>query len=109
MCRGTRAFPKKKVHRAKFHRRVHQCTRRHCEKDKDWQKMEEAGHKRLKNTKELFKTNNTKEKRKFNKCGGIGHLVNNGLKKAKINENVETEDHKDKEEEYDSGGENEEP
>ncbi|MBW0548495.1 hypothetical protein O181_088210 [Austropuccinia psidii MF-1] len=45
--------------------------------------------------RELFKTNvpNTNEHRKCHKCGGIGHLVNNCLKKAKINQIVETEDH----------------
>ncbi|MBW0543442.1 hypothetical protein O181_083157 [Austropuccinia psidii MF-1] len=54
--------------------------------------------------RELFKPNtpNTNEKRKFHKCGGIGHLVNNFLKKEKINEIVETKDHNDKENESDS-------
>ncbi|MBW0529149.1 hypothetical protein O181_068864 [Austropuccinia psidii MF-1] len=49
--------------------------------------------------REPFKPNkpNTSEKRKFHKCGGIGHLANNCLKKAKINEIVKTEDHNDKE------------
>ncbi|MBW0550062.1 hypothetical protein O181_089777 [Austropuccinia psidii MF-1] len=37
------------------------------------------------------------EQRKCQKCGGIGHLANNVLKKAKINEIVETKDHNDKE------------
>ncbi|MBW0515957.1 hypothetical protein O181_055672 [Austropuccinia psidii MF-1] len=37
-------------------------------------------------------TSNTNEQRKYHKCGGIGHLANNCLKKAKINEIVETED-----------------
>ncbi|MBW0517617.1 hypothetical protein O181_057332 [Austropuccinia psidii MF-1] len=41
-------------------------------------------------------------KRKLHKCGGIGHLANNCLKKAKINEVVETDDHNDKGEESDS-------
>ncbi|MBW0546961.1 hypothetical protein O181_086676 [Austropuccinia psidii MF-1] len=44
-------------------------------------------------------TSNNNEKRKCYKCGGIGHLANNFLKKAKINEIVETEDQKDKKEE----------
>ncbi|MBW0525587.1 hypothetical protein O181_065302 [Austropuccinia psidii MF-1] len=56
------------------------------------------------NSKEAFKTNtsNNNEQRKCHKCGGIGHLANNFLKKAKNNEIVETETHNDKEEEYDS-------
>ncbi|MBW0530129.1 hypothetical protein O181_069844 [Austropuccinia psidii MF-1] len=41
------------------------------------------------------------QQRKCHKCGGIGHLANNCLKKTKINEIVETEHHNDKEEEYD--------
>ncbi|MBW0480892.1 hypothetical protein O181_020607 [Austropuccinia psidii MF-1] len=47
-----------------------------------------------------FKPNkpNTNEQRKCHKCGGIGHLANNFLKKAKVDEIVETEDHNDKEE-----------
>ncbi|MBW0516077.1 hypothetical protein O181_055792 [Austropuccinia psidii MF-1] len=51
--------------------------------------------------REPFKANTPKsnEERKFQKCGGIGHLANNCLKKAKINEIVETDDHNDKEEE----------
>ncbi|MBW0569547.1 hypothetical protein O181_109262 [Austropuccinia psidii MF-1] len=48
-------------------------------------------------------TSNNNEQIKCQKCGGIGHLANNCLKKAKINEIVETEDHNDEEEEYDSG------
>ncbi|MBW0539556.1 hypothetical protein O181_079271 [Austropuccinia psidii MF-1] len=53
---------------------------------------------------EPFKPNksNTNEQRKFNKCGDIGHLANNCLKKSKINEIVETEDHNNKEDESDS-------
>ncbi|MBW0564587.1 hypothetical protein O181_104302 [Austropuccinia psidii MF-1] len=43
-------------------------------------------------------TSNSNEQRKCHKCGGIGHLANNCLKKAKISEIVETEDHRDKEE-----------
>ncbi|MBW0591211.1 hypothetical protein O181_130926 [Austropuccinia psidii MF-1] len=51
--------------------------------------------------RETFKPNTSKsnEQRKCHKCGGNGHLSNNFLKKAKINEIVETEDHNDKEEE----------
>ncbi|MBW0534198.1 hypothetical protein O181_073913 [Austropuccinia psidii MF-1] len=54
--------------------------------------------------KEAFKpnTSNSNEQRKFHKCGGIGPLANNCLKKAKIIEIVETEDHNEKEEESDS-------
>ncbi|MBW0479689.1 hypothetical protein O181_019404 [Austropuccinia psidii MF-1] len=54
--------------------------------------------------RENFRPNitNTHEKRKCNKCGGIGHLANNCLKMEKGNEIVETEDHNDKEEESDS-------
>ncbi|MBW0513923.1 hypothetical protein O181_053638 [Austropuccinia psidii MF-1] len=47
-------------------------------------------------------TSNGNEKQKCQKCGGIGHLSNNCLKKAKINKIVETEDHNDKAEESDS-------
>ncbi|MBW0518413.1 hypothetical protein O181_058128 [Austropuccinia psidii MF-1] len=55
-------------------------------------------------SKEAFKpnTSNNNEQRKCHKCGGIGHLANNCLKKAKINGIVETEDHSEKEEESDS-------
>ncbi|MBW0533744.1 hypothetical protein O181_073459 [Austropuccinia psidii MF-1] len=54
--------------------------------------------------REAFKpnTSNSNEQRKFHKCGGIGHLANNCLKKAKISEIVETEDHNYKEEGSDS-------
>ncbi|MBW0506361.1 hypothetical protein O181_046076 [Austropuccinia psidii MF-1] len=45
---------------------------------------------------------NTNEQTKFYKCGGTGHLANNCLKKAKINEILESEDQNDKEKEYDS-------
>ncbi|MBW0589257.1 hypothetical protein O181_128972 [Austropuccinia psidii MF-1] len=51
---------------------------------------------------------NNNEQRKCHKCGGIGHLANNCLKKAKIDEIVETENHNDKEEESDSEKETEE-
>ncbi|MBW0464290.1 hypothetical protein O181_004005 [Austropuccinia psidii MF-1] len=47
-------------------------------------------------------TPNTNGQRKCHKCGGIGHLANNCLKKAKINEIVETEDQNDKADESDS-------
>ncbi|MBW0562749.1 hypothetical protein O181_102464 [Austropuccinia psidii MF-1] len=45
------------------------------------------------NTRESFKPNKstTNEQRKFHKCGVIGYLSNNCLKKAEINEIVETE------------------
>ncbi|MBW0592661.1 hypothetical protein O181_132376 [Austropuccinia psidii MF-1] len=54
--------------------------------------------------REPFKPNtlNSNEQRKLHKCGGIGHLDNNCLKKAKINEIEETEDYNYKEEESDS-------
>ncbi|MBW0593613.1 hypothetical protein O181_133328, partial [Austropuccinia psidii MF-1] len=60
-------------------------------------------------SKESFNpnTSNNNEQRKFPKCGGIGYLANNYLKKAKINEIVETENHNDKEEESDSEKEKE--
>ncbi|MBW0526397.1 hypothetical protein O181_066112 [Austropuccinia psidii MF-1] len=53
-------------------------------------------------------TSNSNELRKCHKCGGIQHLANNCLKKAKINEIVERENHNDKEEESDSDKETEE-
>ncbi|MBW0558311.1 hypothetical protein O181_098026 [Austropuccinia psidii MF-1] len=61
-------------------------------------------------SKEAFKSNtsNNNEQRKLHKCGGIGHLANNFLKKGKINEMVETEDHNDKEQESDSEKDTEE-
>ncbi|MBW0502859.1 hypothetical protein O181_042574 [Austropuccinia psidii MF-1] len=61
-------------------------------------------------TREPFKpkTSNSKEQRKCHKCGGIGHLANNCLKKAKINEIVEIEDYNDKQEEADSKKDTEE-
>ncbi|MBW0505599.1 hypothetical protein O181_045314 [Austropuccinia psidii MF-1] len=60
--------------------------------------------------REPFKpnTSNSKYQRKCHKCGGVGHLANNTLKKAKINEIVEKEDHNDKEEESDSEKDTEE-
>ncbi|MBW0578704.1 hypothetical protein O181_118419 [Austropuccinia psidii MF-1] len=60
--------------------------------------------------RETFKPNtfNSNEQRKCHKCVGIRHLANNCLKKAKINEIVETEDHNDKEEEEDSEKDTEE-
>ncbi|MBW0555265.1 hypothetical protein O181_094980 [Austropuccinia psidii MF-1] len=60
--------------------------------------------------REPFTTNtpNSNEKIKCHKCGGIGDLANNCLKKAKINEIVETEDHINTEEEYDSAKDTEE-
>ncbi|MBW0557418.1 hypothetical protein O181_097133 [Austropuccinia psidii MF-1] len=61
-------------------------------------------------SKEAFNPNksNNNEKIKCHECGGIGHLANNCLEKAKINEIVETEDHNDKEEESDSEKDTEE-
>ncbi|MBW0535288.1 hypothetical protein O181_075003 [Austropuccinia psidii MF-1] len=60
--------------------------------------------------KEPLKPNtpNTNEQRKLDKCGGIGHLANNCLKKVKINEIVETEDHNVKEDEAESDKDTEE-
>ncbi|MBW0546733.1 hypothetical protein O181_086448 [Austropuccinia psidii MF-1] len=60
--------------------------------------------------KEAFKpnTSNSNDQRKCHKCSGIGHLPNNCVKKVKINEFVETEDHNDEEEESDSEKETEE-
>ncbi|MBW0495284.1 hypothetical protein O181_034999 [Austropuccinia psidii MF-1] len=51
--------------------------------------------------REPFKPNtpNSNEQRKCHKCRVIGHLANNFVKKAKINEIVETDDHNEKEEE----------
>ncbi|MBW0503525.1 hypothetical protein O181_043240 [Austropuccinia psidii MF-1] len=53
-------------------------------------------------------TSNSNEQRKCHKCGGIGHLANNCLKKAKINEIVKNEDHNDKEQKSDSEKDTEE-
>ncbi|MBW0564774.1 hypothetical protein O181_104489 [Austropuccinia psidii MF-1] len=47
-------------------------------------------------------TPSTNEQQKYHKCGGIGHLANNCLKKAKNNEIVEKEHQNDKEYEYHS-------
>ncbi|MBW0573464.1 hypothetical protein O181_113179 [Austropuccinia psidii MF-1] len=60
--------------------------------------------------RENFNPNTSKsnEKRRCHKCGGIGHLAHNCLKKAKYNAIVETEDHNDKEEESDFEKETEE-
>ncbi|MBW0499996.1 hypothetical protein O181_039711 [Austropuccinia psidii MF-1] len=60
--------------------------------------------------REALKPNksNSNEQRECHKCGGIGHLANNCLKKAKINKIVETEHHNDKEEESDSEKDTEE-
>ncbi|MBW0536792.1 hypothetical protein O181_076507 [Austropuccinia psidii MF-1] len=53
--------------------------------------------------REPFKPNisNSNEQGKCHKCGVIRHLSNNFLRKANINEIVETESHNDKEEEFD--------
>ncbi|MBW0564169.1 hypothetical protein O181_103884 [Austropuccinia psidii MF-1] len=61
-------------------------------------------------SKEAFKpnTSNNNEQSKCHKCGGIGHLADNCLKRAKFNEIVETEDHNEKEEESNSEKDTEE-
>ncbi|MBW0578583.1 hypothetical protein O181_118298 [Austropuccinia psidii MF-1] len=61
-------------------------------------------------SKEAFKPNksNNGEQIKFHKCGGIGRLVNNCLKEAKINEIFKTENHNNNEEKSDSEKEIEE-
>ncbi|MBW0503845.1 hypothetical protein O181_043560 [Austropuccinia psidii MF-1] len=44
--------------------------------------------------REPFKPNTpNNEQIKHHKCGGVGHLANNCLKKEKINEGVEIDDH----------------
>ncbi|MBW0544232.1 hypothetical protein O181_083947 [Austropuccinia psidii MF-1] len=55
-------------------------------------------------TREPFNPNkpNINEQRKCHKCGGIGQFDNNFLNKEKINENLEREDHNDKEVEFES-------
>ncbi|MBW0531461.1 hypothetical protein O181_071176 [Austropuccinia psidii MF-1] len=53
-------------------------------------------------------TSNHNGQRRCNKCEGIGHLANNCLKKAKIDEIVGAEDHNDKEVECDSEKDTEE-
>ncbi|MBW0482046.1 hypothetical protein O181_021761 [Austropuccinia psidii MF-1] len=53
-------------------------------------------------------TSNNNEQRNCHRCGVIVHLANNCLKKSKINEIVESEDHNDKEEESDSKKDTEE-
>ncbi|MBW0461605.1 hypothetical protein O181_001320 [Austropuccinia psidii MF-1] len=94
-----------------FQRGVHLCTRGLTDKDKNWQNMEKLDIKSPNNLflkkekqKAPFKpnTSNTHEQREAHKCGGIGPLANNCLKKAKINETVETENQNDKEEESES-------
>ncbi|MBW0579595.1 hypothetical protein O181_119310 [Austropuccinia psidii MF-1] len=89
-----------------LHRRVYQCTRRHSDKDKNWTSKVQISH----SSKKAFKpnTSHNNEQRKCHKCGGIGCLANNCLKKEKINEIVETESHNYKEEESDSEKESEE-
>ncbi|MBW0562484.1 hypothetical protein O181_102199 [Austropuccinia psidii MF-1] len=61
-------------------------------------------------SKEAFKSNksNNNEQKKCHRCGVIGHLANNCLKKTKIIEIVQTENHNDREEEPDFGKETEE-
>ncbi|MBW0506046.1 hypothetical protein O181_045761 [Austropuccinia psidii MF-1] len=60
--------------------------------------------------REPFKPNvsNSNDQRKCHKCGGVGHLANNCLKKAKINKIVETEDHNDQVKESESEKDTEE-
>ncbi|MBW0570136.1 hypothetical protein O181_109851 [Austropuccinia psidii MF-1] len=106
MWRRVGKFPEKQVYRAMLHRRVYQCTRRLSDKVKKWQTWKKLDIKSPKKpfikkdkSKETFKPNtfNSNEQRKCHKCGGIGHLANNCLKKVKVNEIVETEDHNEKE------------
>ncbi|MBW0520611.1 hypothetical protein O181_060326 [Austropuccinia psidii MF-1] len=91
-----------------LHRRVYQCTRRLSDNEKNWKKLEIKSPNKpfIKKDKprETLKpnTSNNNEQRKCHKCGVIGHLANNCIKKAKINGIVKTEDLSDKEEEYDS-------
>ncbi|MBW0521645.1 hypothetical protein O181_061360 [Austropuccinia psidii MF-1] len=108
MWRRIRKCPEKHVYRTILHRIVYQCTRRHSDKDKNWQNLEKLDIKssnkpfiKKYKAREPFKpnTSSSNDERKGHKCGGVGHLANNYLKKGKINEIVETEDHNDKEEE----------
>ncbi|MBW0499051.1 hypothetical protein O181_038766 [Austropuccinia psidii MF-1] len=110
MCRRTKALPEKQVHKAFLHIIVHQCTRGDSEQNQygsKWTKSDnESPNKpfiKKDKPKDPFKPNIPKinEKRKCHKCGGIGHLANNFLKKAKINEIVEKEEHNDEEDELD--------
>ncbi|MBW0531127.1 hypothetical protein O181_070842 [Austropuccinia psidii MF-1] len=89
-------------------RRIHQLSRGNYNKNQSCHNMEKIDIKipskpfiKKENPKEPFETNNTNEQRKCYKCGSIGHLANNFLEKANINEIVETEHHNDKEEESD--------
>ncbi|MBW0547854.1 hypothetical protein O181_087569 [Austropuccinia psidii MF-1] len=74
---------------------------------RNWKKLDIKSPNKpfIKNDKprETLKPNksNNNEQRKCHKCGGNGHLDNNCLNKAKINEIVEKEDPNDKEEESD--------
>ncbi|MBW0530114.1 hypothetical protein O181_069829 [Austropuccinia psidii MF-1] len=108
MWRRIGTCPEKQVYRTILHRRVYKCTRRHSDKNKmgrNWKKLDiKSPNKsfiKKDKSKEAFKANksNSNEQIKCHKCRGIGHLANNCLKQAKINEIVETEDHNDKEEE----------
>ncbi|MBW0543144.1 hypothetical protein O181_082859 [Austropuccinia psidii MF-1] len=91
-----------------LHKRVYQCARRHSDKNKNWKKLDIESPNKLfiekDKPRETFKpnTSNSNDQSKCHKCGGVGHLAKNFLKKAKNNEIVETEDHNDKEEESDS-------
>ncbi|MBW0529981.1 hypothetical protein O181_069696 [Austropuccinia psidii MF-1] len=81
---------------------------------RDWKKLDIKSPNKpfIKKDKprETLKPNksNNNEQRNIHKCGRIGNLANNCLKKAKINEIVETEDHNDEEEESDSENNTEE-
>ncbi|MBW0520897.1 hypothetical protein O181_060612 [Austropuccinia psidii MF-1] len=81
---------------------------------KTWKKLDIKSPNKLfikkDKSKEAFNPNtaNKNDQRKCHKCGGIGNLANNCLKKAKINEILETESHNDKEEKSDSEKEKEE-
>ncbi|MBW0581526.1 hypothetical protein O181_121241 [Austropuccinia psidii MF-1] len=98
-------------------KRVYQCTRRHSKRTKigrtlnklDIKSSNKPFIKKYK-PREPFKPNkfNSNEQRKCHKFGGVRHLANICLKKAKINEIVETEDHNDKEEYFDSEKDTEE-
>ncbi|MBW0533412.1 hypothetical protein O181_073127 [Austropuccinia psidii MF-1] len=79
-----------------------------------WKKLDIKGLNRpfIKKDKprKYFRPNtcNSNEQGKCHKFGGIGHVANNCLQKAKINEIVETEDHNAKGEDSDSEKDTEE-
>ncbi|MBW0524116.1 hypothetical protein O181_063831 [Austropuccinia psidii MF-1] len=72
--------------------------------------MEKMNIKSPNKPRKPFKPNTpkTNEKRKCHECNGMGTLANNFLKKAKINEFVETEDQNNKEDDSDSEKDTEE-